>query len=190
MCGSQVGLHPLQAVPVPMLRHLSPTAQLPRPHSDPNESNVLVDAQVAAAVAQCAETAAALAPGLGLIDWGDACEQWMATNVAAACAYIMLLDANTSSPLPAAAALLAGYERELPLLPAERRVLRTLVTGRLALSLALGLHSAVLAPDNSAYLLSTQRNGWRLLGQLAAMSDTQFVDAVCPDVGPVTARCP
>ncbi|EFN52058.1 hypothetical protein CHLNCDRAFT_139278 [Chlorella variabilis] len=35
-------------------------------------------------------------------------------------------------------------------------------------------------PDNAEYLLSTQKNGWRLLRLLRGLSDEQFLAAVAP----------
>lgn len=90
----------------------------------------------------------------------------------------MLLPANIDEPLQAAAALVGGYEREMPLAPAERRLLRTLCMGRLTQSLALGAHAASQQPDNMDYLLGTQHNGWRLLRELWATSDGQFLAAL------------
>jgi len=172
-------------------------------HSDANERNVLVDVAAAAAAqaAEQASTTAAAGAGTadgaaegaaagaaantgsqqlvtGLLDWGDACWQWLASEPAIACCYMMLLDSNVGDPLPTAAALLQGYESQLPLLPAERALLRTLAMGRLAQSLSLGAYSATLQPDNTEYLLGTQKNGWRLLRLLWSMTDAQFLAAV------------
>ncbi|KAL4858109.1 Hydroxylysine kinase [Chlorella vulgaris] len=160
-------------------------------HSDANERNVLANGAAAAAAAAAEQrsaasgssaAAAAASTGgsfiTGLIDWSDACLQWLAQEPATCAAYCCLLPANINDPLPAAAAVVAGYERELPLLKVERRLLRTLMMGRLALSLALGAQAAALQPDNAAYLLQTQKNGWRLLRLLADMSDATFAAAV------------
>ena len=114
----------------------------------------------------------------GLIDWGDASWQWLAAEPAIAMAYVMLLPHNTGDPLPAGAALLRGYELQLPLLPAERGALRALVMGRLAQSLSLGALAAAKEPDNAAYLLGTQRNGWSLLRLLWETSDECFLAAM------------
>lgn len=116
----------------------------------------------------------------GLIDWGDACWQWLAAEPAIAVVYMMLLDCNAGDPLPAAAAVVGGYEREMPLLAGERRLLRTLAMGRLAQSLCLGAYSASQQPDNTAYLLGTQKNGWRLLRTLWGLSDEAFLAALGP----------
>lgn len=91
---------------------------------------------------------------------------------------MMLLERNIGDPLPAAAALIAGYESRQALGAGERRLLRTLCMGRLAQSLSLGAAAAAAQPDNAQYLLGTQRNGWRLLRLLWAMSDDDFVAAL------------
>ena len=86
-------------------------------HSDANERNVLVDAAAAAAAAvaerqqgsEAAAAATAVASAApvcvddgngrlpqpmitGLIDWGDACWQWLASEVANCATYMMLLE--------------------------------------------------------------------------------------------------
>ena len=175
-------------------------------HSDANERNVLVDAAAATAASAAAADAARAEAGAagaeagaaaaasigssggssssslitGLIDWGDASWQWLAAEPAIAMAYAMLLEHNAGDPLPAGAALLRGYERQLPLLPAERGALRALVMGRLAQSLSLGALAAAKEPGNAAYLLGTQKNGWRLLRLLWGTSDEQFLAAMPP----------
>ncbi|PRW45033.1 hydroxylysine kinase isoform X1 [Chlorella sorokiniana] len=160
-------------------------------HSDANERNVLVDAEAAAAAAAVEQQgttgtvpAAAAAAGSsgsiisGLIDWNDSQWCWQASEPANAALYMMLLERNIDKPLPAAAALLAGYESEQPLSAAERRMLRTLCMGRLAQSLSMGVATAAAQPDNSDYLLGTQRNGWRLLRALWSMTDDAFLAAL------------
>lgn len=168
-------------------------------HSDANERNVLVDEQAAAAVAAAEQAAvgadggaAAAPPGgsvadgsgpaliTGLLDWGDASWCWLAAEPAAAAVYMMLLEAHIEDPLPAARALLAGYEAELPLEPAERDMLRILCCARLVQSLSLGAYAAAREPSNAEYLLGTQRNGWRLLRTLWALTDEQFLAALGP----------
>lgn len=156
-------------------------------HSDANERNVLVDAAAAAAAAaaeqQGAGDTAAAAAGTGgiitgLIDWNDSQWCWLAAEPANAALYMMLLEHNIADPLPAAAALLAGYESEQALQAAEQRMLRTLCMGRLAQSLSMGAATAAAQPDNADYLLGTQRNGWRLLRLLWGMTDDAFLAAL------------
>ncbi|PSC67732.1 hydroxylysine kinase isoform B [Micractinium conductrix] len=172
-------------------------------HSDANERNVLVDAAAAAAAAvaerqqgsEAAAAATAVASAApvcvddgngrlpqpmitGLIDWGDACWQWLASEVANCATYMMLLECNADDPLPAAAAVLAGFESQLPLLPGERALLRTLCMARLAQSLSLGARAAARDPSNAPYLLATQRHGWALLRRLWGMSDEQYQAAM------------
>ena len=170
--------------------------QLALIHSDANERNVLVDGAAAAAAAAAeqreADASAGAAGGnpssssgggggsiiTGLIDWNDAQWSWLACEPANAGLYMMLLDRNIEDPLPAAAALLAGYEGEQALSTAERGMLRTLCMGRLATSLSMGAATAAAQPDNAEYLLGTQRNGWRLLRLLCGMTDDAFVAAL------------
>ena len=179
-CG-KMPAHDSPAPAAPLLPVLMSTC------SDANEKNILVDAAAAEAAAAAEQQEAAVATDIrgeslitGLIDVGDAMECWVAAECAAACVYMMLLEINISNPLPAAAAIIDGYRREMDLLPEELRILRTLAMGRLVLSLSLGAHAAAQRPDNAEYLLSTQKNGWRLLRLLRGLSDEQFLAAVAP----------
>lgn len=95
-----------------------------------------------------------------------------------AAVYMMLLAPEGADPLPTAAALVCGYEREQPLVATERRALRTLCMGRLVQSLALGAAAALDQPDNQEYLLGTQRAGWRLLRTLWGTTDEAFLAAM------------
>ena len=153
---------------------------------------MLVDAAAAAAAAAAEQQQAAAVPAAGagaadgnggciisgLIDWNDSQFCWLAAEPANAALYMMLLERNAGDPLPAAAALLAGYESEQALSAAERRMLRTLCMGRLVQSLSMGAATAAAQPDNSEYLLGTQRNGWRLLRLLWGMTDDAFLAAL------------
>lgn len=97
-----------------------------------------------------------------------------------AAAYMMLLAPEGAAPLPAAAALVRGFEAEQPLRAGERRALRALCMGRLAQSLSLGAAAALDQPDNKEYLLGTQRAGWRLLRTLWSTTDDAFLAALGP----------
>jgi Ser/Thr protein kinase RdoA (MazF antagonist) len=75
----------------------------------------------------------------------------------------------------AAGRVLAGFESACSLLPAERAALPALVRARLALSLANGAATAQQHPENAAYLLQTQRPGWRLLEMWEGVPDDQLL---------------
>ena len=72
---------------------------------------------------------------------------------------------------------LQGYQSELPLLPAERRMIRTLMLGRLAMSLGMGAKAALEQPENAEYVLRTQAGGWVLLRLLWGASEDEFAAA-------------
>ena len=97
----------------------------------------------------------------GLLDFGDSCVSWLANELAITALYMALehLRLARPDPLAASAAVLRGYIGELPLLPEEWGLLRTLMMGRLAQSLSLGAKAAAENPANADYVLQTQVRG-------------------------------
>ncbi|GLI64127.1 hypothetical protein VaNZ11_007305 [Volvox africanus] len=80
--------------------------------------------------------------------------------------------------LEVAGLVLCGYQRVVPLRPEELQVIPLLMRGRLAQSLALGAVSVVADPGNAAYLLATQRPGWRVIRLLvpgSVMTDEEML---------------
>ncbi|GIL45555.1 hypothetical protein Vafri_2761 [Volvox africanus] len=80
--------------------------------------------------------------------------------------------------LEVAGLVLCGYQRVVPLRPEELQVIPLLLRGRLAQSLALGAASVVADPGNAAYLLATQRPGWRMIRLLvpgSVMTDEEML---------------
>ncbi|KAI8466572.1 MAG: kinase-like domain-containing protein [Monoraphidium minutum] len=162
-------------------------------HSDVNDNNVLVTA--------------ARDDVTGLLDWGDAAHCWRVVELAVAVAYAMLLSADDAAggpgsdpggggggggreegagdedaPLRTGAGVVAGYlSAGGPLTPAERALLPALVGGRVGASLTNGARAAAANPGNSAYLLATQRPGWRLLGRLQGMEEAEVETALLAD---------
>ncbi|KXZ54456.1 hypothetical protein GPECTOR_4g1007 [Gonium pectorale] len=57
----------------------------------------------------------------------------------------------------------AGYQEVVPLGADELALLPLLLRGRLAQSLAMGAASVAADPGNAAYLMQTQRPGWRVI---------------------------
>lgn len=102
--------------------------------------------------------------------------QVLANEPAITAVYMALehLRLGGAAPLDAIRSVLAGYQAQMPLLPPERRVLRTLMLGRLAMSLGLGVKAALEEPENADYVLRTQHDGWTLLRLLCGMSDDAF----------------
>ena len=122
---------------------------------------------------------------VGVIDFGDCCVTWAATEVAVALAYLLLL----SPPPPPGAGLggvdlapagrvLRAFLAARPLAAADLAVVPALLRCRLALSVTMGAHSAALMPSNAAYVLTTQAAGWALLGALRGVDDGALLGAL------------
>lgn len=121
-------------------------------HNDANDHNVLV-----------AEDGSRVT---GLLDMGDAVWSVTVNELAVAAAYAAL---DAPEPVRVIAAIRAGFESELELQPAERRVIVELVALRLATSVALSAHQSRLDPDD-AYLTISEAPAWALLERLAAIA--------------------
>jgi 4-aminobutyrate aminotransferase-like enzyme/Ser/Thr protein kinase RdoA (MazF antagonist) len=104
-------------------------------HNDANDNNIVVDPQT----------------GLvsGLIDFGDVVRGPRIVGLAVAVAYAMLGQAD---PLAAGVAVVSGYHYECPLLPAELKLLDSLVRTRFAMSIANAERQIRANPSNAAYL--------------------------------------
>src|SRR4051812_42756184 len=102
-------------------------------HGDANDFNVVVadDDRVA-----------------GFIDFGDMVYSATVTDLCIAAAYVMT---GKHDPLGAAAHLVAGYDRELPLTDAERRVAYPLILARLCMSVVISAARRASAPDVAYY---------------------------------------
>lgn len=106
-------------------------------HNDMNPHNVLID------------PAAPDAPA-AIIDFGDMVEGPLVNEMAIALAYEPV---DGPDPLAAAAGLLAGYTRILPLLPDEIAVLPGLIAARRATTVVVSSWRAAAEPANRDYLL-------------------------------------
>ena len=92
--------------------------------------------------------------------------------------------AADGDPLAVGRAMLAGYlEAGGPLGADEADALPALVGARIAQSLTNGAFAAAQAPGNSAYLLITQRPGWRVLRRLQALPEAEVRAALLPAAG-------
>jgi 4-aminobutyrate aminotransferase-like enzyme/Ser/Thr protein kinase RdoA (MazF antagonist) len=100
---------------------------------------------------------------VGLIDWGDMVHSATVTDLAIAAAYVMT---GKHDPLGAAAHVVAGYDGELPLTGAERRVLYPLILARLAVSVVISAARRARAPG-VAYYRVHEAPAWAVLEQLA-----------------------
>ena len=145
-------------------------------HADANDQNVLVDERGQTMV--------------GLIDFGDMVHTWLVNELAIAMAYALVTleyerddddDDSTHATasltaLSAASNLLSGFESVLPLEEIERRVLPTLVSCRLAMSLTCGVASSSKDPSN-AYLRLTLIPGWRALQGLRQTCSKSLIES-------------
>ncbi len=121
-------------------------------HHDANEWNVLVDPQ-----GDCA----------GVFDFGDMAAQPLVAEVAVACAYGMMAQAD---PLRAMRALVAGYHQVNPLSDDEIALIPTLARTRLAQSLCMAAWQHSREPGND-YLLVSRNDAFGLLRQMAGFNE-------------------
>ena len=118
-------------------------------HGDPNDYNILVaDGQAVA-----------------FIDFGDLHRTALVCELAVCAAYVML---GANDPLGAAAHVIRGYERVLPLTMSERMLLLPLILTRLAVSVTNAAARRVQEPDK-AYLSVSEAPAWRVLEQLVGV---------------------
>lgn len=115
----------------------------------------------------------------GILDFSLLANGCFVFEVAVMIAYMML---ENASPLDVGGAVLAGWESVMMLNHDERDSLFLLVLGRLCQSLVYGRHSVIKYPDNKKYLLTTARNGTRLLTKLWELGKEEverkwFIDA-------------
>jgi Ser/Thr protein kinase RdoA (MazF antagonist) len=132
------------------LRTVIPTLREGVIHNDANDHNVLVSTD---------RTRVS-----GLLDLGDAVGSITVNELAVAAAYAAL---DAPDPSGVIETIRAGFERELPLTPAERAVVVDLVALRLCTSVALSAHQSRLAPDDP-YLTVSEAPAWALLARLDA----------------------
>ena len=117
-------------------------------HHDANEWNVVVDSAGACA---------------GLIDFGDMTMGPRIVEVAVACAYGMMAQAD---PVAAMASVVGGYHQESRLTELELSLLLDLTRTRLAQSVCMSAWQSTREPENE-YLLISQKDAWTLLARLA-----------------------
>ncbi len=127
---------------VPLLSSLR-TAYI---HNDANDYNILVNGNDIA----------------GLIDFGDMVHSQLINNLAVACTYAMLHNAD---PLHAASLVVKGYHEKYALTQQEVDILYWLIAGRLCISVTSSAYNASLNSDNVHHFV-TEAAAWDLLYQL------------------------
>jgi Ser/Thr protein kinase RdoA (MazF antagonist) len=127
-------------------------------HNDLNAHNVLVNSADPQRLA-------------GIIDFGDALHAPLINELATALAY--QLDSDGDDLFLYCRPMIAAYTARLQLTGAELDVLPELVASRLALSLLIAQHRAVLYPQNRDYILRNQVHAWGSLSRLMALPFSQ-----------------
>lgn len=120
-------------------------------HGDGNDYNILVD-----------WTADGLSRSVALIDFGDMHEGLMVAEPAVAAAYAAL---GKCEPLWAAASVVGGYHRTMPLEERELQVLFPLMVMRLAVSVVNSAQQRRLRPDDP-YVTISEAPAWEALERL------------------------
>jgi 4-aminobutyrate aminotransferase-like enzyme/Ser/Thr protein kinase RdoA (MazF antagonist) len=116
-------------------------------HNDGHERNLLIS-----------RTASSIEVS-GMIDFGDAVYTETINELAIACAYACMGQAD---PLSAACAVVKGYHAVFPLEAKELKVLLPLLCARLVISTSLAAQNRVLEPEN-AYLQVSDQPAWEVL---------------------------
>lgn len=127
-------------------------------HNDLNAHNVLVSSADPQRLA-------------GIIDFGDALMAPLINELATALAY--QLDGEGSDLFHFCHPMIAAYTARQPLTEAELELLPELVASRLALSLLIAQHRAVLYPQNRDYILRNQTHAWGSLSRLMTLPFSQ-----------------
>jgi 4-aminobutyrate aminotransferase-like enzyme/Ser/Thr protein kinase RdoA (MazF antagonist) len=99
---------------------------------------------------------------VGVIDFGDLHYGLTVSELAIAAAYGIL---GKEDPLPAAAAIAAGYHRAFPLDEAELSALFVLIGARLAVSVTNSAHRKTIMPDDP-YVTVSETAAWEALERL------------------------
>lgn len=131
-------------------------------HNDANRGNVIVD--------DAGERV------LSIIDFGDMVSSWLVVEPVLAATYVML---DQPDPLPLAAAVLRGFDAELPLQDAELDLAFDFVCMRLCMSVCINAHQIALEPDNE-YLSIDVASTWELMQRLRDVDSADARDALTP----------
>lgn len=122
-------------------------------HGDANDYNVLVD-----------QTSGFPGQVCSVIDFGDLVESHVICDVAVACAYALL---DQADPLAAAADVVRGYHQAFPLSEAEIALLFPLICMRLSVSVTNAAHRKQTEDD--PYIVISERPAWDALEKLQSI---------------------
>ncbi len=114
-------------------------------HNDANDWNVLTNGKTVT----------------GIIDFGDMCHTWLASEVAIGMTYVMM---HKEDPLAYGLMVLEGYQQEFTLTEVECDCLYDLIAARLCISVCSSARAAKLQP-NSKYVTISEEGAWKLLWQ-------------------------
>ncbi len=126
-------------------------------HNDANDYNVLIEGDKIA----------------GLIDFGDMVYTALINNVAVACTYAMLHQAD---PLAAATLVVKGYHQSYPLAEKEVSILYYLIAARLCISVTQSAYNGSLDTNNEHHFI-TEKPAWDLLSFLITLNPIKAENA-------------
>ena len=130
--------------------HLIPALRKSIIHGDANEWNVLIKNGKVSSI----------------IDFGDLVYSPLINEIAIAITYGSY---DKEKPLDWALILLKSYNKVLPLLEVEIKILYYLIAARLCVSLCNGAHSKKINPKNK-YAFSSEKSGWKMLYKWLALN--------------------
>ncbi|MFM7838869.1 MAG: phosphotransferase, partial [Chitinophagaceae bacterium] len=125
-------------------------------HNDANDYNVLIEGDQVK----------------GLIDFGDMVYTLRINNLAVACTYAAF---GEEDPLAVAARVVKGYHAQNPVTAAEVDLLYYLIAGRLCISVIQSAMQSHQQSQNTHHFI-TEKNAWRLLGQLIRINPLRAQD--------------
>ena len=131
-------------------------------HNDANRGNIIVDRDGARV--------------LSIIDFGDMVTSWLVVDPVLAATYVML---DRPDPLPLAAAVLRGFDAELPLQAAELDLAFDFICMRLCMSVCINAHQVALEPDNE-YLSVDVASAWELMQKFRDVDPADAREILAP----------
>jgi 4-aminobutyrate aminotransferase-like enzyme/Ser/Thr protein kinase RdoA (MazF antagonist) len=157
-----------------VIEHRLPRMRAQVVYHDFHESNVLVSLEPSCGIQ-------------GIIDFGDMIFGPVVQDLAVTIASLIHWSAD---PVYAAACLVRGYQRHMPLEDAELEILKPLVLARLLLQVGLVAHQAAQEDAADSKLAELQSLYVEAFLKLDAIPDTAFLAGIIPSVVPAVAIRP